>query len=206
MQDTFSKTAKRAAIYCRVSTQDQDCARQERDLVEYATRQGYEVLYIEKETASGTRDDRKARAKLLAHAQAGHIDLILVTELTRWGRSTSDLLDTVRKLASHKVSLIAQTGMTFDLSTPQGRLMLTLMAGFSEFERDLIAERTRSGLEHAKAQGKQLGRPQGSGKTMKQHRKAVLTLREQGFSLQAIASKLKIGKQTVFNIVNSVQS
>ncbi len=80
-----------AAIYCRVSTADQTCARQERDLRAYARKAGYKIVGVWKETGSGAKDDRAERKKILALAQAREIDVILVTELTRWGRSMLDL-------------------------------------------------------------------------------------------------------------------
>lgn len=88
----------RAAIYCRVSTADQSCERQEFDLRAFAGRAGYDVVGIFKETGSGTKLDRAERKKVLALAQSRQIDAILVTELPRWGRSTLDLLNTLREL------------------------------------------------------------------------------------------------------------
>ena len=85
----------------------------------------------------------------------------LVTELSRWGRSTQDLVQTLDDLHSWKVSVLAQTGLSFDLSTASGKLMRTIMAGLAEFERDLIRERVKSGLAAAKARGVVLGRQEG---------------------------------------------
>jgi DNA invertase Pin-like site-specific DNA recombinase len=78
---------QKVAIYCRVSTSDQSCTRQERDLLEYAARAGDEVVGVWKETASSTKTERPQRKKVMALAQARQIDAVLVTELTRWGRS-----------------------------------------------------------------------------------------------------------------------
>ena len=151
----------RAAIYCRVSTADQSCERQERDLTAFADRAGYEVVAAFKETGSGAILDRAERKKVMALAQARQIDSILVTELSRWGRSTIDLLNTLRELDGWKVSVIAMNGMTFDLSSPHGRMLATFLSGLAEFERDLISERVKSGLAAAKARGKKLGRQTG---------------------------------------------
>jgi DNA invertase Pin-like site-specific DNA recombinase len=131
----------RAAIYCRVSTADQSCERQEFDLRAFAGRAGYDVVGIFKETGSGTKLDRAERKKVLALAQSRQIDAILVTELSRWGRSTLDLLNTLRELENWKVSVIAMNGMAFDLSSPYGRMLATFLSGIAEFERDLISER-----------------------------------------------------------------
>lgn len=86
---------QRVAIYCRVSTADQSCERQERDLLAFAERGGLEVAGIWKEVASGAKDQRPERKKVLALAQDRRIDAVLVTEMTRWGRSTQDLLATL---------------------------------------------------------------------------------------------------------------
>ena len=81
---------QRTAIYARVSTTDQSCERQIAELTAFADRSGFEVLGIFKETASGARNDRPARHRVLQLAQACRIDAVLVTELFRWGRSTQD--------------------------------------------------------------------------------------------------------------------
>ena len=121
---------QKVAIYCRVSTADQSCARQEQDLLAYADRAGFEVVEIRREISSGTKDQRSERKKIMALAQDRRIDAILVTELTRWGRSTTDLVQTLQNLQAWNVSLIAQTGLQFDLSTPQGKLIASMMAAW----------------------------------------------------------------------------
>lgn len=103
---------RRVAIYCRVSTSDQDNDRQERDLREYAERAGFEIADVFKETLSGIRNAKKGkqpveRRRVIDLAQRREIDAVLVTEMTRWGRSTQDLMDTLGQLASWDVSLIA---------------------------------------------------------------------------------------------------
>jgi DNA invertase Pin-like site-specific DNA recombinase len=152
---------QRAALYCRVSTADQSCERQERDLAAFAARAGYAVAGIFKETASGVRLDRAERKSVLARVQRREIDAALVTELSRWGRSTTDLLATLKELEARRVSLVAINGMTFDLATPHGRMMAIVLAGISALDRELTAERIRSGIAAAKARGKRLGRQPG---------------------------------------------
>ena len=82
---------------------------------------------------------------MMALAQSRQIDAILVAELSRWGRSTQDLVQTLDDLHSWNVSVLAQTGLSFDFSTASGKLMRTIMAGLAEFERDLIRQRVKSG-------------------------------------------------------------
>jgi len=152
---------QRAAIYCRVSTADQSCERQERDLTAFASRAGYDPIGVFKETGSCTKLDRAERRKIMALAQSRQIDAIIVTELSRWGRSTIDLLNTLRELESWKVSVIAMNGMAFDLSSPHGRMQAMFLSGIAEFERDLISERVKSGLAAARVRGRRLGRQVG---------------------------------------------
>ncbi len=191
----------RVAIYCRVSTTDQSCERQSRDLLAYAQRAGYEVIGVWKETISGVRLEPPERQKLLALAQNRQIDAVLVTELTRWGRSMLDLLHTLQSLHSWKVSLIAQTGLQFDLSTPQGRLIAALMASLAEFERDLLRERIRSGIAAAHARGVKSGRRSGQRVKADKFVSQVLQLVSEGHSYRSIAKDLHLDKNTVNAIV-----
>ena len=187
-----------AAIYCRVSTSDQDCKRQETDLIVFAERAGYAVAGVWKETASGSKNDRQ---QVLNLAQARKIDVILVTELTRWGRSTLDLFHTLNDLQSWGVCLIAQTGLQFDLATPQGKLIATLMAGLAEFERDLLRERVRSGVKAAQARGVVFGRRLGQRVKSDKLAPTVLALVAAGQSYRQIGRQLDLSKNTVLEIV-----
>ena len=190
------QTIKRVAIYCRVSTAEQSPERQVADLTAFAQRADYEIITTLTETASGMDNHRQERAKVMQLARERKIDAILVTELTRFGRSTNDLLSTMQELAAWNVSLIAQTGMDFNLSTPQGKLMLTLMAGISEFERDLIRERIMSGLANARAKGKKLGRQVGQNPSDKYAGK-VLGFLNKGKTMRWIADELHISTTTI---------
>jgi DNA invertase Pin-like site-specific DNA recombinase len=188
-----------------VSTSDQDNDRQERDLKEYAERAGFEIVGVFKETLSGIRKAKGKqpieRKKVMSLAQDRQMDAVLLTELTRWGRSTQDLMDTLGQLASWNVSLIAQTGLTFDLSTPQGKLIANLMASLAEFEHDLLKERVRSGIAAAKARGQDFGRKPGYRPSDK-HVSEVMRLSEtEKLSQRAIAEQLGISKTTVNEII-----
>src|SRR3954463_1950705 len=191
----------RAALYCRVSTADQSCARQERDLAAFANRSGYEMVGTYKETASGAKLDRAERKKVIALAQRREIDAVLVTELSRWGRSTLDLLHTLKELESWRVSVIAMNGLAFDLATPHGRMMATIIAGIADFERELLQERIRSGIAAAKARGKRLGRQPGQRPKSDRLAPKVLALVAQGRSYRLIGRELGLSKNTVADIV-----
>jgi putative DNA-invertase from lambdoid prophage Rac len=192
---------QKAAIYCRVSTADQSCERQERDLRAFAERAGYEAVGVFKETGSGAKLDRVERRKVMALAQARHIDAVLVTELSRWGRSTLDLLETLRELEARRVSVVALSGMTFDLASANGRMMATMLAGIAEFERDLLRERVRSGLAAARARGKVLGRQLGQRPKSDRLAPKVLALVDAGRSYRLIGRELGLSKNTVADIV-----
>lgn len=192
---------KKVAIYCRVSTNDQSCERQEKDLLAFAKRADYAVSAVFKETASGIKEQRVKRKEVIALARDRRIDAILVTELTRWGRSTIDLMQTINELQVWNVSLIAQTGFQFDISTAQGKLLASMMASLAEFERDILRERVRSGLAAAKANGKILGRQNGERPKSDKLAPSVLKLFEAGESYRSIAAQLQLSKNTIMGII-----
>lgn len=161
---------------------------------------------IFKETGSGAKLDRAERRKIMALAQARQIDVILVTELSRWGRSTIDLLNTLRELESWKVSVIAMNGMAFDLSSPYGRMLATFLSGIAEFERDLISKRVKSGLAAAKARGKRLGRQTGERSKLDRLAPKVMALTARGRSYRWIARDLGISKNTVADIIKRARN
>jgi len=193
-------TQKRAVIYCRVSTDDQNCERQLHDLRAFAKRSKYKVVGIFQETASGAKSDRIERAKVLKLAQSREIEAILVTELTRWGRSTIDLLQTLEQLNKWNVSVIAQTGSQFDLSSAQGKMIAGMLSVLSQFERDLISERTKSGLRAAVARGTKLGRQPGQNPSDKYANKVLQHLTA-GRPYRWIGRELQISPTTVMAIV-----
>lgn len=191
----------RTAIYCRVSTDDQKCDRQIDDLTAYCTRANFSVVGIWTETASGAKNDRKARREIINLAKRRDIDVILVTELTRWGRSTMDLIDSLQELASYGVSLVALNGFQFDLNTPHGKLLATILSSLAEFERDLLRERVKSGMAAAKARGKKMGRKPGRSNRVQQLTPKVKAFRLEGMSIRAIARHLQLGRSTVQTIL-----
>ena len=154
-----------------------------------------------KETGSGVKADRVERRKVLALAQRREIDAVLVTELSRWGRSTTDLLATLTELEARRVSVIALNGMAFDLATPHGRMVATVLAGIAEFERELAQERIRSGIAAAKARGKRLGRQPGHRPKSDRLAASVMALVARGRSYRLIGRELGLSKNTVAGIV-----
>ncbi|MDI1294199.1 MAG: recombinase family protein [Methylobacter sp.] len=175
--------------------------RQETDLIVFAEKADYPVAGVWKETASGSKNDRLQRQQVLNLAKARKIDVILVTELTRWGRSTLDLFHTLNDLKSWGVCLIAQTGLQFDLATPQGKLIATLMASLAELERDLLRERVRSGVKAAQARGVVFGRRLGQRVKSDKLAPTVLAMVAAGQSYRQIGRQLDLSKNTVLEIV-----
>ncbi|NVK58358.1 MAG: recombinase family protein [Alteromonadaceae bacterium] len=189
------------AIYARVSTREQNAERQLRELRAFAERGGYEVVAEVSETASGRRDSRPGRARLLAMAKRRELDAIAVVELSRWGRSTADLLSTLSELEAKRVSLLTLNGLELDVSSPMGKMISTFLAGVAEFETALLSERVKSGLEAARAKGKILGRQTGDAPTVRRYERRIRALSAEGRSQRWIAKELQISRTTVAKVL-----
>jgi DNA invertase Pin-like site-specific DNA recombinase len=193
------KTAKiiRAGLYARVSTQDQQTLpMQNRAMREYAARRSWTVAMQVKEVGSGAIQ-RQLREKLLEAARRREIDVVVVWRLDRWGRSVTDLLATMQELEHLGVGFVSLTE-ALDLTTPAGRAMAALLAVFAAFEREILGERVRAGLAHARQNGKGLGRPA----TAVQHANQIRKLRGSGLSKSEIARRLQIGRTSVRRILD----
>jgi DNA invertase Pin-like site-specific DNA recombinase len=189
-----------AGIYARVSTVNagQDPAMQTRELTEYCQRRGWEVfdLYVDN-GVSGRKDSRPALNRLMADAHARRFDVILCWRFDRFSRSVSHLcraLETFNALDIQFVSLCEQV----DTNTPTGKLVFTILGAVAEGERNLIAERVRSGLKNARAKGKRLGRPR---KSVDVDR--INLLRASGHSWRTIAGMMKLSVGTVYTAARS---
>lgn len=147
------------AIYCRVSTADQDTATQQHALVTYATQKGWKYkVFTEVES---TRKTRPVKQEVLAQLRAKKFDAVLIYKLDRWARSTVELILEMQELTAKGIGFISLTD-NIDFTTAAGKLQFNILASFAEFERSLISERTRAGLAAKKAAGVILGRPPGS--------------------------------------------
>jgi DNA invertase Pin-like site-specific DNA recombinase len=186
----------RAGLYARVSTNDQQTlAMQSRAMREYAARRGWTIALQAREVNSGAAR-REARERVLEAARRRQIDLVLVWRLDRWGRSVTDLLATLQELQHLGVGFVSLTE-ALDLTTPAGRAMAGLLAIFAEFEREILRERTRAGLAHAREKGKRLGRPA----TAAIHAAGIRKLHRAGISKSEIARRLQIGRTSVRRIL-----
>jgi DNA invertase Pin-like site-specific DNA recombinase len=186
----------RAGLYARVSSSDQQTIPlQIRALREYAVRRGWTIALQVKEVGGGA-SQRQMRERLLEAARRREIDVVLVWRLDRWGRSVADLLATLQELQHLGVGFASLTE-ALDLTTPAGRAMATLLAVFAEFEREILRERVRAGLAHARKNGKKLGRPA----TAARHASEIRKLHRAGVSKSEIARRLEIGRTSVRRIL-----
>jgi putative DNA-invertase from lambdoid prophage Rac len=191
----------RVGLYARVSTHDQQTLPlQIRSMREYAAKRDWSIVAQIKEVGSGA-SQRELRETLIAAARRREIDVVLVWRLDRWGRSVADLVSTLQKLQHLGVGFVSLTE-ALDMTTPAGRAMAGLLAVFAEFEREILRERVRAGLAHARLNGKRLGRPPSVVKKSADARK----LYRQGISKSEIARKLQIGRTSVRRILAQKKS
>ena len=193
------KAAKtiRVGLYARVSTQDQQTLpMQSRAMRDYAARRGWTIAMQVKEVGSGATQ-RQLREKLLEAARHREIDVVLVWRLDRWGRAVTVLLATLRELEHLGVGFVSLTE-ALDLTTPAGRAMAALLAVFAAFEREILGERVRAGLAHARQNGKRLGRPLTAGL----HAGQICKLHRSGISKSEISRRLNIGRTSVRRILD----
>lgn len=177
--------------YSRISTVEQNEARQLEKLKEL----GCEKIYIDK--CSGKNTNRPEFNKMIDYVREG--DIVYVTEWSRLSRSTMDLLTTLTKLEEKGV-IVKSVKEDFDTSTPQGKLILTVFAAISQFERELILQRQAEGIEIAKQQGKYKGRK------CKEYDKDLLNqvisgLADKSLTVTKAAELLGVTRATVYNIL-----
>lgn len=176
--------------YARVSTQDQNLDRQLDTLKEA----GCDKIYKEKVT--GTKKDRPELDKLLEDLRSG--DTIIVSDLTRLSRSTKDLFNLVEQIESKGAYIKSLKESWLDTTTPQGRLMFTFIAGISQFERDLISQRTQEGLASARARGRNGGRPT---KAKKDIDVAIKMYNSKLHSISEIEKTTGVSKATLYRYI-----
>src|ERR1035437_1203387 len=182
----------RIGIYARVSTKDQSCEMQLRDLRAYCGARSFSVVteYVDV-GQSGAKDSRPELNRLMDDTRKHKLDAVLVWRFDRFARSTKHLLTALDEFRSAGIQFISyQENM--DTGSPLGQALFTIVAAVAQLERDLIRERVTAGLRNARAAGKQLGRP-----TRIIDRDEILRLRATGASVREIAAKVGIGYGTV---------
>jgi DNA invertase Pin-like site-specific DNA recombinase len=172
--------------YARVSTDGQTLDAQREALAAA----GVEKVFAE--TASGAKSDRAQLARLMKTAVSG--DVVIVTRLDRLARSTRDLLNILGTLGERGVAFRSLADAWADTTTPHGRLMLTILGGLAEFERELIRSRTAEGRERAKARGQAFGPKR---KLTSFQRQEALARKAAGESVRDIARSYDVSASTV---------
>jgi DNA invertase Pin-like site-specific DNA recombinase len=172
--------------YARVSTDGQTLAAQD------AALHGAGAAKVYSETASGAKTDRPALAKVIKRLDQG--DVLLVTRLDRLARSTRDLLNTLDTITKKGAAFRSLADAWADTTTPHGRLLLTVLGGLAEFERELIRARTGEGRARAKAKGVHMGRPS---KLTRHQKQEAIARRDAGESLTDIARSYNVSHTTI---------
>src|SRR5690242_18397529 len=147
-----------AAIYARVSTTDQTCDLQLRDLREYCQRRGWKAVEYVDNGVSGAKASRDQLDRLMHDARQRKIDVVLCWRFDRFARSTKHLLDALEEFKSLGVGFVSHQE-AIDTTSPMGKLLFTIVAAMAEMERSILIERVRAGMATAKGKGKSFGRP-----------------------------------------------
>jgi len=148
-----------AALYCRVSTGDQDTGAQETELKRYAEVRGWTIFKIYRDKGyRGTTTNRPALQELLSDARQHRFNAILVFRFDRFARSLRELLNALELCRQSRIAFVSATE-GIDTSSASGELIFHIFGAIAQFERSLIGARVRSGLQHAREQGKRIGRP-----------------------------------------------
>lgn len=178
--------------YARVSTDEQLLDRQ----IDALKAVGVDKIFDEKIT--GKKADRPKLQELLEHLRHG--DVVVVVDLTRLSRSTKDLFDIVEKIQATGADIKSLKENWIDTTTPHGKLLFTIFAGISQFERDLISQRTKEGLASARARGRNGGRPP------KRNNKADTALKmydSKEYGIPEILKATGMSKSTLYRYVNA---
>jgi DNA invertase Pin-like site-specific DNA recombinase len=185
----------RVAFYVRVSTIKQSVELQLRDLESVARRSAWDVVTVfHDQGVSGAtkREGRSGLDELMKAAIRKEFDMIAIWSIDRLARSTLELFNTMSDLYEKKIDLYVHK-QAVDTSTPSGRMMWQLLGVFAEFERAVIQERVKAGIQNARLNGVRLGRPKISSETVAR----IMELRSQGMGMLKIARTLKVGTSQV---------
>jgi len=182
----------RIGNYARVSTKDQSCELQVRDLRAYCAARGFDLVreYVDV-GQSGAKDSRPALNKLMDDARKRQFDAVVCWRFDRFARSTKHLLSALEEFRSLGIQFISYQE-NIDTSSALGQALFTIVSAVAQLERDLIRERVTARIRNARANGKKLGRPM---RAVDPDR--ILEMRADGQTLEQIAENLGIGYGTV---------
>ena len=190
----------RAALYLRVSTSNQTTENQRIDLEHVAALRGWNIVEtFRDEGISGSkgRANRPSLDRMLKDAVRRKFDLIAVWSIDRLGRSLQNLIETVNELQAVGVDLYIHQ-QAIDTTSPSGKLAFSIFGAFAEFEKSLIRERVKIGLERAKRNGVKLGRPTNLNDSV---RDSIVALRAKQIPIRKIAAQLRVGTHTVYSVL-----
>jgi len=185
---------RNVALYCRVSTSKQSCENQLLELRQIADRNGWSIVaeFID-EGVSGAKVQRPALDLLMRAATQRKFDLLMCWDISRLGRSLPHLVQMMEEMRALKIDMFFHQ-QSIDTSTPAGKLCFQIFGSLAEWEREMIRERIRAGLDRARAHGAKLGRPSKMSDSL---RSAVVLRRDKGMAIRQIARQLEVGVATV---------
>ena len=190
----------RTAIYCRVSTLDQNPQTQLLDLEQLASQRGFKIVKVYTDHGiSGTRTKRPGLDAMLADARRGQLDVVLVWSCDRVARSTRHLLEVLDELSRLQVQFVSFRE-ALDTSGPLGRAVTIIIGAIAELERSLIVERVRAGLRRARLEGRHIGR-----RPLELDQAAIRRDRTSGMSLREVAKTHRISTATVRRVLSAQQ-
>jgi DNA invertase Pin-like site-specific DNA recombinase len=190
---------KRAVLYARVSTTDQNCDTQLLDLRQMAEQRGFTIIeeFID-QGVSGARAKRPGLDRLLANARRGKFDVLLIWSFDRMARSVRHLIEVLDELSKLNIEFISFRE-AIDTSAALGRAMIVIVGAIGELERNLIIERVRAGMRRARFEGRHIGR-----KPLDLDRDAILRDRGRGHSLGQLARTYRASRTTIRRVLNGV--
>jgi DNA invertase Pin-like site-specific DNA recombinase len=180
----------RAFLYARVSTGEQNEGMQLREMQEFAERRGWTCEIFPDVGVSGAKDSRPELNRMMTLVRRRKCDVVLVYKFDRFARSLRFLLNSLAEFDALGVAFVSVRD-NIDTTLPAGRLMFQIIGAMAEFERSLIRERVKSGMAHAKANGKHVGRP-----SLGLDTSEIRALRAQGLTWEGVAERVGAGVST----------
>src|ERR1700758_2910572 len=194
------RSAKRAAIYTRVSTGEQHAETQLFDLRELAKQRRYEIVHEYTDTISGAKSKRPGLDQLLTDARRHRFDVVLVAAFDRVARNVRHFLEVLDELSHLGIEFVSLRE-NIDTGGPLGRAMVVIVGAIAELEKSLIVERVRAGMRRAKLEGRRIGRA-----PLNVDRTAIVRDRFAGLSLTEVAKKHRVSRATVVRLVNETRT